>query len=243
MRLAPAVAAVAAGVASVAMVTGAAATQAIHPECVKKSDHARSVFFRTTDGVKLAGVILGKGTKGVTLAHQSRGDLCIWMPFARTLARAGYLVLPFDFRGYGASKSGKRPDFPADVAAAGRALRAGGAKKVVYLGASLGGTASLAAATLAPAPAGIISLSGPAAFGSMDGAGAVGKVDVPLLLVAAKGDTAFSGDQQIVYDAALTADKQVVIVSGFDHGVDLVAYEARARVKSLIFAFLRKHLG
>ena len=232
-------------VAAAILATAAAGRPAatIHPECVKAADQARTVSFRTTDKVRLAGVVFGKGRRGVVLAHQSRGDLCTWVPFARTLARAGYLALPFDLRGYGKSGSGKRPDFQIDVAAAGRALRSAGAKTVVYLGASLGGTASLAATPLAPEPDGVISLSGPAAFGNLDGTAAVGRVDVPLLLVAARGDTAFSGDQKTVYDAAVTLDKQVALVSGFDHGVDLLTGEARSRVKSLVLGFLRKHLA
>ena len=241
MRRSHAVAAALAGSALLATAAAAGPAKTIHPECVKPADHARTLFFRTSDKVRLAGVLLGKGTKGVTLAHQSRGDLCIWMPFARVLARAGYLVLPFDFRGYGASAAGKRPDFPADVAAAGRALRAAGAKSVIYLGASLGGTASLTASALSPTPDGVVSLSGPAAFGDMDAKAAVAKVDVPLLLAAAKGDTAFSGDQQLVYDAAITSDKKVVLVSGFDHGVDVLFGEARARARNEVFAFLRSH--
>jgi pimeloyl-ACP methyl ester carboxylesterase len=240
MRAAALLAALVAGVLLAAPVSARPA-KTIHPECVKKADHARSVFFRTADRVRLAGVVLGKGTKGVTLAHQSRGDLCTWMPFARILARSGYLVLPFDFRGYGESGAGRTPDFPADVAAAGRTLRSAGAKTVVYVGASLGGTASLAAAALSPTPDGVISLSGPAVFGDMDGQAAVAKVDVALLLAAAKGDTAFSGDQQLVYDAARTTDKKVLIVPGFDHGVDLVTGESRVRIKAALFAFLRAH--
>jgi pimeloyl-ACP methyl ester carboxylesterase len=213
----------------------------IHPECVKPADHAHAVHFRTADHVGLAGVMLGSGAKGVTLAHQSRGDLCMWLPFARTLARAGYRVLPFDFRGYGESGSGKTTNYDADVAAAGRALRAAGARSVVYVGASLGGTASLAASALAPAPAGVISLSGPASFGYLDGVAAVRKTEVPLLLLAAKYDVAFAGDQKLVYDAARTRDKRVVIVAGGEHGVDLLTGPARARVRSLILAFLQAH--
>jgi alpha-beta hydrolase superfamily lysophospholipase len=238
-----ALAAVLAGAAILATAAAGNPVATIHPECVKAADHARTVYFRTADKVRLAGVLFGKGPKGVVLAHQSRGDLCTWVPYARTLARAGYLALPFDLRGYGRSGSGKRPDFQVDVAAAGRALRAAGAKRVVYLGASLGGTASLAATPLAPEPDGVISLSGPASFGGLDGTAAVRKVDAPLLLVAAKGDTAFSGDQKTVYDAAVTADKQVLLVSGFDHGVDLLTGDARVRVKSLVLAFLRKQLA
>src|ERR671934_663400 len=117
MRRSHAVAAALAGSALLATAAAAGPAKIIHPECVKPADHARTLFFRMSDKVRLAGVLLGKGTKGVTLAHQSRGDLCIWMPFARLLARAGYLVLPFDFRGYGRSGNGNRPDFPADVAA------------------------------------------------------------------------------------------------------------------------------
>jgi pimeloyl-ACP methyl ester carboxylesterase len=232
-----------AAVAALAAAAGAAPRKAIHPECVKARDHATTVFFRTSDGVRLAGVMLGKGAKGVVLAHESRGDVCTWMPFARTLARAGYRVLPFDFRGYGDSNSGAPVDYAADVRAAGNALRRAGARKVVYVGASMGGTAVLTASARAPAPAGAISLSGPAFFGNMDAKAAVSKADVPLLLVAAKGDTGFSGDQQVVYDAAATSDKQVVLVSGFDHGVNLLTGEARTRVRGLVLEFLRKHLA
>jgi alpha-beta hydrolase superfamily lysophospholipase len=232
-----------AAAAALAAVATAAPANTIHPECVKAGDHATTVFPRTADGVRLAGVVLGKGTRGVVLAHESRGDLCEWMPFARALARAGYRVLPFDFRGYGESKSGQRVDFAADVVAAGRALRRAGANEVAYVGASMGGTAVLTASARAPAPAGVISLSGPATFGNLDAPAAVSKKsDVPLLLVAAKGDTGFAADQQVVYDAAAASDKQLVLVSGFDHGVNLLSGEARSRVRNLVLGFLRKHL-
>jgi dienelactone hydrolase len=233
-----------AAAAALAAAAGATPERTIHPECVKAGDHATTVFPRAADGVRLAGVVLGRGTKGVVLAHESRGDLCTWMPFARSLARAGYRVLPFDFRGYGESKSGNHVDFATDVVAAGRALRRAGAKDVAYVGASMGGTAVLTASARAPAPAGVISLSGPAVYGNLDAPAAVSKkADVPLLLVAAKGDTGFAADQQVVYDAAATSDKQLVLVSGFDHGVNLLSGEARTRVRSLVLGFLRKQLG
>lgn len=232
---------IATGVA-LAAAAGAATERTIHPECVKAGDHAKTVFFRTSDRVKLAGVLLGKGPKGVVLAHQSRGDLCWWLPFARTLARAGYHVLPFDFRGYGESQRVNREDLAADVAAAGQTLRLAGVKTVVYMGASMGGTASLAASARTPAPAGVVSLSGPSVYHNMDAAATVARVDVPLLLMAAKGDRGFSADQKTLYDAASTSDKQVALVAGFDHGVDLLTGRDRVRVKSLISAFLRKHL-
>jgi pimeloyl-ACP methyl ester carboxylesterase len=225
------------------LLPAAASAGAIHPECVRSADHAKSIHFRSHDSARLAGVVLGHGPRGVVLAHQSRGDLCSWLPFARTLAHAGYRVLPFDFAGYGASSSSPREDLAADVAAAGRALRDDGAKRVVYLGASAGGTASLAAAGGSPAPAGVISLSGPALYNKLDAGAVVREVDVPLLLIAARGDRAFAGDQTTLYKAARTKDKQVVLVAGYDHGVDLLAGPARARVNNLILAFLRRHLA
>lgn len=223
---------------------GPAAKPKIHPECVRAADHARPLFFRTADGIRLAGVMLGRGTAGVTLAHQSRGDLCDWLPFARTLAASGYRVLAFDFRGYGESQTARNVDFPLDVAAAARALRAAGAKAVVPIGASMGGTATLvASASMRPAPAGAVSLSGPAEFGSMDAKAAVARSTVPLLLVAAKGDTDFAPDQPLLARVARTSDKQVAIVAGYDHGIDLLSGSARKRVTSLVLSFLRRHRG
>ncbi len=52
--------------------------------CVPKSLRTRAISFRTADGVRLAGLLLGSGKKGIVLSHEIRGWLCNWLPFAQT---------------------------------------------------------------------------------------------------------------------------------------------------------------
>src|SRR6266540_3688408 len=58
--------------------------------CLRSSD-AQVVSFQVPDGVPLVGALLGRGTKGVLLAHQGNATLCDWLPFGQTLAQRGYL--------------------------------------------------------------------------------------------------------------------------------------------------------
>ncbi|MFD0597814.1 alpha/beta fold hydrolase [Catellatospora coxensis] len=96
-------------------------------------------------GADLGGVLLGSGRTGIVLAHQNGGDVCQWAPYASELAAQGYRVLAFDFGGFGVSTAGDA-DNPQQVTAAAAALRADGATGIVLIGASMGGTAVLAAA-------------------------------------------------------------------------------------------------
>ena len=125
-----------------ASTAGAAPQQAQH-QCVRGGE----LFFNAADGTKLVGHRFGKGTTAVILTHQSEGDLCDWLPYAKRLATRGYFAFPIDFRGYGFS------DVPAagpyrytqDIAAAAKALRKLGKQKILVVGASMGGIAAVVA--------------------------------------------------------------------------------------------------
>ena len=88
-------------VLAVAASTAGAATQRTEHDCVRGGE----LWFYAADGTKLVGHRFGKGTTAVILAHQSEGDLCDWLPYARRLASRGYFVFPVDFRGYGFSQA------------------------------------------------------------------------------------------------------------------------------------------
>src|SRR5919109_1214281 len=101
------------------------------------------------------------GPRAVVLAHQGASDLCIWLPYARTLAARGYRVVVFDHRGFGssgrASRATRKDRVDYDVLGAIATVRRRGATSVVLGGASLGGAAVLSAAALAtPAVHGVI---------------------------------------------------------------------------------------
>lgn len=210
-----------------------------HP-CVPRSAEIR---FRAADGTRLAGYRLSRGRTAVVLAHQVRGDACQWAGYARRLARLGYFVIAFDFRGYGDSqvRGGRAANrLAADVAAAAKAARARGARKVFAVGASMGGTAVLAAGVNArPHLNGVVSLSGPAVFSSIDALGAAPRLTVPVLYVAGQLDTDFALDAQRLYDATGSADKSIQVLPVGLHGVELVRSDARAR--ALVESFIGSH--
>jgi len=212
--------------------------------CVKRAERRHIVRFTASDGVRLIGVVLGHGPRGVILAHQG-GDppnLCGWLPYARALAAAGYRVLVFDHRGFGSSGSTSRRsrtsrvDF--DVLGAIRTLRARGVQSIVLGGASLGGAAVLGAAALAvPSVDGVISFSSPHIYANVDAMAAVRALRTPVLFLADEHDAEFADEARMLYEACASPDKRLVITDGAEHGFRLLKNpDTRALVDSFIAA-------
>jgi pimeloyl-ACP methyl ester carboxylesterase len=189
--------------------------------CFPASAHAKVVRFANSEGTRLVGYELGGGPRGVVLAHQYGGDSCQWSGYAPGLAKRGYHVLAFDAHGYGRSAAGSG-DADIDVLAAAAKLRSLGARELVLIGASMGGTSVLsAAATLTPPPAAVVSLSGPGSFDLMSAYDAVPKLAMPKLFVVGSRDVQFVNAAHELYRRA-GAPKQLVVVKTADHGVDLL---------------------
>ena len=230
-------------VAAVAAATAGAAPERVTHDCVRGGE----LWFRAADGTKLVGHRFGKGKTAVILGHQSNGDLCEWLPYARRLARLGYFVFPIDFRGHGFSqtRSGRAANrLAADLAAAVKAVRALGKTKVFLVGASMGGIASLVAgANVRPAVDGVVSVSSPASFRGMDALATAPRLRVPVLyLAAAEDDNAgydFSEDATAMHAKTAAADKRLEVLPGPAHGVALLAGSAQAR--SHVESFLAQH--
>jgi dienelactone hydrolase len=235
-------------VAMLALAAPAAAVSGKSPAlletCLSKGERAKAVAFRASDGVALKGVLLGRGTTGVALVHEFRRDLCSWLPFARVLARKGYLVLDFDARNFGSSaqvNSAAAFAVDRDVRGAAGVLRAHGAKRIVLGGASMGGTAVLVAgAALRPSPAAVVSLSGPTDLSSMNALAAVRKLRAPTLFLAGKYDTQFAADARKMYGASASVRKRLAIRTTGAHGTDLLRGGDGASTQALLLAFLRK---
>src|SRR5688572_25928143 len=220
-----------------ASTAGAAPHRAAH-DCVKGGE----LWFDAADGTKLVGHRFGKGTTAVILTHQSEGSLCDWLPYAKRLAARGYFVFPIDFRGYGFS------DVPAagpyryaqDIAAATKALRKLGKRKIFVVGASMGGIAAVVAgANVSPPLARVVSVSSPARYRGMDGLKAGPRLQVPVLYLAATADDNagydFSKDAQAMFARTAAKDKRLELLPGAAHGIGLVASSAKAR--SLVEGF------
>jgi pimeloyl-ACP methyl ester carboxylesterase len=203
------------------------------------------VRFGPDGAANLVGVVYGAGRTGLVFAHQSGGNRCQWATYAVEAANAGYRALVFDFAGSGDSPAGVAND--AAVIAAAAYLRAQGAQTVVLVGASMGGTAVLAAAPrITPPVAGVISLSGPAVFQGVDAHAAVGGLAVPVLYAACQNDTGFAEDAATLYAATPTGHpRTLLVVPGCaSHGVQLVdpANQPEAgSVRAAIHDFLAAH--
>src|SRR5687767_14294758 len=214
-----------------ASTAGAAPHRAAH-DCVRGGE----LWFHAADGTKLVGHRFGKGTTAVILTHQSEGDLCDWLPYAKRLAARGYFVFPIDFRGYGFSDrplSGQYR-YVQDIAAAAKALRRLGKRKIFVVGASMGGIAAVAAgANVTPPLAGIVSISSPARYRGLDGVKAGPRLRVPALYLAATADDNagydFSKDATALLRAAASKRKRLELLPGPLHGIALVGGSARAR--------------
>jgi pimeloyl-ACP methyl ester carboxylesterase len=198
----------------------------------------RVIRFRTEDGVSLAGELRGSGPTGVVLAHMFPTDRTSWSDLATLLGERGYRSLAVDFRGYGDS-GGERdiPEIWRDVVAAIDALRDRGVQRVVLVGASMGGTASLIAASRTEVQ-GVVTLSAAGTFMGLSAPPEVLQaVDEPKLFVAAEGDGSAAATAQTFYDTSSGA-KRLEIVTGEDHGTDLLEGRHGEAVSRLIFDFL-----
>jgi alpha-beta hydrolase superfamily lysophospholipase len=228
-------------VSLVVSAAGAAPQRTAH-DCVKGGE----LWFRAADGTRLVGHRFGKGRTAVILTHQSEGDLCDWLPYAKRLAARGYVVFPIDFRGYGfSSHSVAGPGrFPQDIAAATKALRKLGVRKVFVVGASMGGIAALVAATqISPPLDGVVSVSSPRLYGNMNGIATAKRLQVPVLYLAATADDNagydFSEDAQALHRRAASKEKRLVLLPGPLHGIELVGRSPQAR--AALERFLRDH--
>jgi uncharacterized protein len=220
----------AAAVAAVASLIGSA--------CAGEATPGRVVRFSTDDGVRLTGELRGSGPTGVVLAHMFPTDRTSWAELGSLLADRGYRSLAFDFRGYGDS-AGERniPEIWRDVLAAIDALRERGARRIVLVGASMGGTASLIAASRTEVE-GVITLSAAGTFMELSAPPEILRaVDEPKLFIAAQGDGSAAATAQTFYDTASGA-KRLEIVTGSDHGTDLLEGQQAEAVRGLILDFL-----
>lgn len=204
---------------------------------------ARQVRFGD-GGADLGGVVLGSGRTGVVLAHQNGGSVCQWVPYAEELVAQGYRVLAFDFGGFGVSSAGDSTN-PAQVVSAAAALRADGVETIVLMGASMGGTAVLAAApTVTPAPVAVVALSAPSVFGA-NALDAAPKLTMPVLYAAGEFESSFADSARELHGLTpKSTGSELLIVPTDWHGVYLLTPEGSAAndtVRAKLTAFLKAH--
>jgi pimeloyl-ACP methyl ester carboxylesterase len=219
---------------------------------VEPPTDSREIRFDSADGVTLAGRLFGpdEGSAGVVLAHMFPADQSSWYAFADRLAGEGYRVLTFDFRGYcpggdaGCSEGEKRiADIWQDVVGAMDALRREGVSRIALIGASMGGTASLVAASKEGEDVdAIVTLSAPTSFeGLVADPETVSQLTAAKLFIAGHADTAAAEAVEVLYAEALQP-KRPLILTTEDHGTDILAGNQAGIASTEILSWLDRYL-
>lgn len=213
----------------IALVAWATATASAGPtqDCIGAALRPKAISFRATDGVRLHGVLLGSGQNGIVLGGDAvRGNLCNWLPFARTLAQRGYRVLAYDLRPIPLRRRSPPTavHFARDVVGAERELVRHGVRRVLVGGAGLGGTAAMTAAARIPRSllAGVVVLSSVRRFAGMDAEAAARRVTAPSFFGVGSRDAPFVDELRKLYTASAAKRKQLVVVRSSGAGTDLL---------------------
>ncbi|QIG41696.1 alpha/beta hydrolase [Nocardioides anomalus] len=179
---------------------------------------------------RIPAVRLGTGSTALVLLHQTDGNgLCGWLPFLPIAAAAGYTTLAVDLCRYGEARCRKVDDgtfTDADqVDPARLAVRYAreqlGARRVVVVGASMGGAVALMTGVAVPGLAGVVDLSGPADWPGLGTARGGRALPVPVLVAMA--DT--EGAEAVAAARAVAAHApagSAFLAAPTSHGWDLV---------------------
>jgi uncharacterized protein len=175
------------------------------------------VTFKTEDGIDIGGNIFGTGKKWVILSHMYPTDQTSWFDFARELADKGYIVLTYDFRGYGKSDGDQDiPNIYKDTEAALNFVKQYDAEKIFLIGASMGGAASLIVASKEEVD-GVISFSSAIEFMGLSAMDNIKDIQSPKLFMASQGDAGATEAANIFYEIS-SGSKYLTILNGNSHG-------------------------
>jgi fermentation-respiration switch protein FrsA (DUF1100 family) len=203
---------------------------------------AEDVSFETEDGVRLGAWWLppvGASRGTVIVFNGNAGDRSFRTPLADALARAGFGVLLFDYRGYGGN--------PGEPSESGLALDARAARgyldkrpdvdatRVFYFGESLGAAVAVSLAVEKP-PAALILRSpftsiadmgrvhypllptGPLLRDRYESISRIDQVACPTLVIAGERDTVIPTDlSRTLFQGIRRQDARFVLIPGADH--------------------------
>ncbi|GLV56395.1 hypothetical protein KDH_32360 [Dictyobacter sp. S3.2.2.5] len=224
-------------------------TPAVSPTATIPAIASSMVHFKTSDNVTLAGSLYKPQTTStsksskifVICSHEMGRTKEIWkdsgMP--QRLAALGYYALAYDFRGNGDSEGA--PDtsiLDTDLKAALAFVQTQGAEKVVLLGSSMGGTASLKVAAHTNVAA-VITLSSPEMFSTEVTDADVKAIKAPKLFINSEGDS-YVDDTTHMHQVA-GPPKEIHIYPGNQHGIAIFGTENSADLTQRLLTFTARY--
>jgi esterase/lipase len=216
----------------------ASAPLAMHASTALVSE--KTFRLKTGDGVELAARAWGSGAAWIVLSSNGDGKSERWQPLVDSLVARGYAVLAYDWRGTNPAVPGASDWTKAvnDAQAALAYARGNGARRLVLVGSSLGGIASIKLGSSADV-VGVAVLGAPYGAKPLNITEAeLGAIKGPKLFITSKGDTVVpASDVQWLHDRA-SSPKKLHIYTGSAHGVDLLSSPNRKDVLQRISAFV-----
>jgi alpha/beta superfamily hydrolase len=166
-----------------------------------------------------------------------------WTTIAPYLAKEGYMVLTYDYRGYGDSQGTfDVTKLTQDLISALAFASQQGADTFILMGASMGGTVATKVAALEKKRiAAVVVISAPLAFGALDIS------DADLRAITAATFFINSNGDGLVYDIAHMYDeahspKQLYLDPGDAHGADLLYSQYGPDLNQRIVAFFQNYV-
>jgi esterase/lipase len=200
-----------------------------------------TITFTTPDGATIDGILYGTGDTVVifsVMGNCKRG----WEDMADIVAQNGMTALTYQWRGCRASGSVDEDElqkFVDDLRGAINFMREQGAKKIILVGASLGGCASAKLAVESGADGLIVIASPPeiSQFG-FEIVSADVNTNIPKLFITAENDNTVSQDKtRALFDLA-SEPKEWQIYPGSSHGTDLFEGDSRTQLQEQILEFI-----
>lgn len=180
---------------------------------------------------RLEAAVTGSGSTTVVFVHESGSTgMCGFADFAAWVARSRHArALLVEQCGYGGSRCPDMSEAGSTWIGATRVAiawaRAHGARRVVVVGASYGGTVALAVGSGTPRVDAVADLSGERSIGGLDAVRLARSVRVPLVLGVAPGDRYVSVEEMRAVAAAAAPTHPRLLVSDLQgaHGWELLA--------------------
>lgn len=191
------------------------------------------VTFTTSDGGTVDADLYGSGTHGVVFAHGAIFDKQSWAPLAKRIAAHGFRALAIDFRGYGKSHAGSKPDaLYLDVVAAVRWLHQQGVQQVSVVGGSMGGGAAGQAATVVkPGEIDKLVLLSPMPINHPE------RIEADSILYIASRNEGLAATVRQQYERA-PEPKQLILLKGGAHAQNIFATDEGPHLSDVIVDFL-----